>query len=204
LTAILLQPNPTEPQPSILLGDYTEMRLGNKRFTFSYFKNAHVEGNMAIFLPAEKILMYVDVVFPQWSPFYGLGVSQDPLRFIGVMDSLLAFPFKYIIAGHLGRPATRRDTMLAKQYMLDMMTFNNEAYATFTNLTSYYTEFGQHKPPAANHWAVLHNWMGDMAFYCAGKMIQKYAHQIAGVDVYSWSGCWVLREAMGLYLPGHA
>jgi glyoxylase-like metal-dependent hydrolase (beta-lactamase superfamily II) len=205
LTAELLKRNTDQVVPtSLITKPFTQVRLGNKNFEFHYFDNAHVEGNIVIFLPAEKVLMYVDIVFPQWSPFYNLGMTQDAIRLIGAMDTILSFPFTKMIGGHLGRYATRKDVLLAKGYLTDMQSFIQEGFKTF-NISTYYAKFGQpegNKGP--NTWAVLHNWMGDMAFDCSSKMIGKYKDIIAGIDIYTWVNCWLLRESVGLFLADGA
>jgi glyoxylase-like metal-dependent hydrolase (beta-lactamase superfamily II) len=200
ITAGLIHRNSKLPKVTksiAVAGNGTQMTLGNKKFVFYYYEDAHLEGNLAIWLPQQQILVYVDIVFPQWSPFYGLGLTQDAIRYVQAFDTLLKFDFKYLISGHLGRPASRKDVQLAKTYMGDMSDFVFQGFRLFNNITDYYKVFGGSSP---NHWAVLHNWMGDMAFYCARKMIDKYKNVIAGVDIYSWANCWVLREHYGLFL----
>jgi len=76
-----------------------------------------------------------------------------------------------------------------------------EGLRTFNNITAYYAKFGGNNTAAVNHWAVLHNWEGDMASHCAETLINKYQSTMAGIDVYSWSNCWVMRENLALFYP---
>jgi len=115
--------------------------------------------------------------------------------FFNLMILFLGFDFNYVVTGHLGLPAKRSDVLLAKQFITDMTTFVDQSFTLFNNLTAYYQVYG------TNHWAVLHNWMGDMAFYCSENMRNKYAGIVAGVDVYAWTGCWTLRETYQLFYP---
>eukprot|EP01098_Paradermamoeba_levis_P003473 TRINITY_DN1577_c0_g5_i2.p1 TRINITY_DN1577_c0_g5~~TRINITY_DN1577_c0_g5_i2.p1 ORF type:complete len:396 (-),score=152.42 TRINITY_DN1577_c0_g5_i2:56-1243(-) len=197
ITSDLVKRNGKLPVPTITTPNNTKMTLGNKNFEFYYFDNAHADGNLLIWLPAQKVVVYIDIVYPQWVPFYALGITQDSYRFVRVHDTLLTFNFDYFISGHLGRIATRSDVTQAQQYLADLTTVIGQTYALFP-FEKYYAAY---QGPPVNWWALLHNWEGDMATECAGKMMDKYKGKLAGVDVYAWTHCWHLREAIDLFTP---
>jgi glyoxylase-like metal-dependent hydrolase (beta-lactamase superfamily II) len=202
LTAQLLKRNPDAPKPTIILtDDESRLTLGNKNFRFYYKGNSHAEGNILIWIPKSKVLINIDIVFPQWAPFYALGVTQDAIRYIKQYEFILSFPFNHFITGHLGRAATRDDVVLGQTFMNDMKSIVTTGFSVFNNITAYYAKFGGNNTLAVNHWAVLHNWEADMASYCADNIIAKYQNVMAGIDVYSWSNCWILREHLALFTP---
>jgi len=195
ITAGLLTRNKKLPKPTLMLNNGTKLTLGNKNLEFYTYENSHEEGSLLIWLPQQKVVIFIDIVFPQWVPFFALGVTQDQLRFVAVHDTLLSYNFEYLVSGHLGRWASRADTQQAKQYLADLGQIITETYALFP-FENYYKLFAG---PPTHWWGILHNWHGDMATECAKKTIAKYKGVLAGVDVYAWTHCWHLREAMDLF-----
>jgi len=199
LSVELIARNGHLPVPTMVT-DYNNTRwtLGNKTFEFYYFDDAHSIGNMLIWLPETKTMMYIDIVYPQWVPFYAIGMTQDAIRFVAIHDTFLQYPFQHFIPGHLGRTATRDDVILAKQYLTDMKSVITTGFGLFT-FDTYFPRYNTAN--GYNWWALLHNWQGDMAFYCAEKIIDKYKNILAGVELYAWSHCWHYREHIDLYQP---
>jgi len=197
LTQGLVMRNSKLPVPTITTPNNTKLTLGNKNVEFYYYDNAHAEGSMLMWFPTQKVLLYIDIVYPQWVPFYALGITQDAYRFVQIHDVLLSFNFDYFISGHLGRVATRPDVLQAKQYLADLTSIIGQTYALYP-FDKYYATY---QGPPVNWWALLHNWEGDMASECSEKLMAKYRGKLAGVDVYAWNHCWHMRETIDLFSP---
>ena len=65
--------------------------------------------------------MFVDVIFPGWTPFPDLALAEDIDGFIAAHDQILDFDFETYIGGHLTRLGTREDVEIQKEYILDIV-----------------------------------------------------------------------------------
>eukprot|EP01097_Dermamoeba_algensis_P008771 TRINITY_DN5963_c0_g1_i1.p1 TRINITY_DN5963_c0_g1~~TRINITY_DN5963_c0_g1_i1.p1 ORF type:complete len:409 (+),score=96.84 TRINITY_DN5963_c0_g1_i1:613-1839(+) len=199
LSVELITRNGRLPIPSVVTSqNNSKLTIGDKQFEFYYYDDAHEIGNMLIWLPQSKVMIYIDIIYPQWAPFYALGMTQDAIRFVNIHDTFLSFDFNHFIPGHLGRTATRDDIILAKKYLADMKSTIISGLALYT-FNDYYPRYVT--PRGYNWWALLHNWQSDMASYCADKIIEMYRSTLAGVELYAWSHCWHYREHIDLYQP---
>jgi hypothetical protein len=64
-------------------------------------------------------LMLVDIALPGWAPFYGINLSEDVPGYMAAPATALSYPWKHLIAGHLGRLGTRDDVTVHQQYIAD-------------------------------------------------------------------------------------
>ena len=123
---ILVRANdPRRPVPHQAFEENLHLDIGGKRLELSYQDNIHQEGNIWVYAPGERILMVVDVIFPGWVPFQRLAVSEDIAGWLRGPDVALSFDFDVLIGGH-NRLGNRKDVLVQKQYMQDIMTFTEE------------------------------------------------------------------------------
>ncbi len=64
--------------------------------------------------------MMVDVFYPGWVPFAGLGLCRDIPGFVDHHDYALAYDFDTLISGHLTRLGTRADVETQREYVTDL------------------------------------------------------------------------------------
>ena len=69
--------DPNRPIPQKTFKDTYTLRSGNQTLELSYKGANHLEGNIFIFVPAQKVLMLVDVIYPGWTPFAQLGQVKN-------------------------------------------------------------------------------------------------------------------------------
>ncbi|HRN74923.1 MBL fold metallo-hydrolase [Ottowia sp.] len=113
-----------------------ELRLGDTQLVLQPVGPAHTPEDLAVYLPARKVLYAGDLVFRSRVPFVG---QADSRNWIKSLDKLLGFDTEVIIPGH-GPVSTeaRKDMQLTRDYLvylrktmgkaaLDMTPFD-EAY----------------------------------------------------------------------------
>ena len=113
-----------------------ELTLGDTHLVLQPVGPAHTPEDLAVYLPAKKVLYAGDLVFRSRVPFVG---QADSRNWIKSLDKLLGFDTEVIIPGH-GPVSTeaRKDMQLTRDYLvylrktmgkaaLDMTPFN-EAY----------------------------------------------------------------------------
>ena len=69
--------DPNRPLPDVTFDDQLTVTAGEDRIELAYHGPNHSPGNIFTYLPAQRVLMLVDVVFPGWVPFAYLAESQN-------------------------------------------------------------------------------------------------------------------------------
>jgi glyoxylase-like metal-dependent hydrolase (beta-lactamase superfamily II) len=69
--------DPNRPLPQVTFNDKLTIMAGEDRIELAYHGPNHSPGNIFAYLPAQRVLMLVDVVFPGWVPFAYLAESQN-------------------------------------------------------------------------------------------------------------------------------
>ena len=95
-----------------------------------------MEGNSFIYLPREKVLMVVDVIFSGWVPFKALALSANVGDWAAAYDLILKYDFDTLVTGHVNRLGTRQDVVLGKEYINDIKSYVEAAYEDANTLYS--------------------------------------------------------------------
>ena len=66
----------------------TELTVGNQTLYLSYKGRGHKPGNIFVWHEESKVLMIIDVVFPNWSPFRNLALADDPSNWFAQYDQV--------------------------------------------------------------------------------------------------------------------
>ena len=109
----------------------------------------HSPGNIFTYLPAQRVLMLVDIVFPGWVPFAYLAESQNIPGWLEAPAQALGYPFHTFIGGHLTRLGTRDDVVIQQEYVADLKAHAARAIDTF-NVADVYKSVDP-----ANPWAIF-------------------------------------------------
>jgi len=132
----------------------------------------HEQGNLFIYLPAEKVLMAVDIVYPGWVPFTNIGMAEDIGEYVEHHDALLAYDFDVFVGGHVGRVGTKNDVEIDKASLKDLVTFTNEGRAT-VNFQEIAKNTGYE-----NKWLLVKTYMDAVADHCATNKHQAGCRKI--------------------------
>ena len=98
-----------------IVGD-TSLLVGGVQFDIKPVGPSHTPEDLAVYLPAEKVLFAGDLVFRSRIPFVG---QADSRHWIAALDTLLGFETAVIVPGH-GATSTdaRKDMQMTRDYLL--------------------------------------------------------------------------------------
>lgn len=178
------------PEPTITFTDNFILEVGNQRLELTYSGPNHNRGNIFIYAPKQKVLMLVDVVFPGWSPFKDLAITEDVPTYIRSHDDILAYDFDTFVGGHISRLGTREDVEIQKKYILEMQA--NAATAIQTvDFMAVAAEVG-----FANPWLLFDTYLDEVSQTCAELTEPNWIDKLGGVDIFTESHCFRLIESL--------
>ena len=109
--------DPARPIPQFTFGEKSVIELGGVRVDLIYPGDGHSKGNIMIYLPQEKILMFVDVATPKSVPFKNFSTVDIYGQVVGLKRAL-QLDFETYVAGHLYRPGKRAEMEEVLKYYL--------------------------------------------------------------------------------------
>ena len=178
------------PMPTVTFKDNYTFEVGNQKLELSYRGVNHNPGNIYIYAPRQKVLMFVDVIFPGWTPFKYLALTNNVEGFVAAHDEVLSFDFETLVSGHLGRRGTREDVETQKEYIYDMRA--NAAMALQTvDFMAIAEQTGW-----ANSWLLFDTYLNAVAQTCTDSTVAKWGGKLGAVDIFTWDHCWILAEAL--------
>lgn len=183
--------DPNRPEPTVTFDDRYVLRVGGERLDLAYHGPNHSPDNIFIHAPEYDTLMVVDVLFPGWAPFKGLGASADIPAWIKAHDIALGYPWQTLVAGHLGRLGVRADATLQKQYMADLLASTRAAEASVDP-----TPFSEKYGPVGNSWAIFKAYLDAVATTAAAPVVTKYAGVLGAADVFTFDNAMAMIESL--------
>lgn len=185
--------DPRRPVPTrAVTGESTTLRFGGTEIRLDRKGAFHEPGNLIVHLPREGVLMMVDIVYPGWVPFTNLGMAEDVQGFIDAHDVLLGYDFAHFVGGHLSRPGTREDVVVAKTYVEDLVAAARKGQET-VDFMAVAGETG-----FANRWLLVKTWMDRVADVCTGIMLAKWEGKLGGATVSTPGHCWIMQEHLNI------
>ena len=178
------------PVPTVTFSDNYVLEVGTQKLELSYRGVNHIPGNIYIYAPMQKVLMFIDVVFPGWTPFKYLAITENVPGYIAAHDEILTFDFETLISGHLTRLGTRADVETQKEYMDDLV--GNAAHALQTVDFMAVAE----RTGWANPWLLFDTYLNEAADMCTDSTMVKWSTRLGGVDIFTWGHCWKMAEML--------
>jgi glyoxylase-like metal-dependent hydrolase (beta-lactamase superfamily II) len=182
--------DPQRPIPTITFEDRYTLKLGSQILELSYPGNGHEPGNIMIYAPAQKVLMFVDIVFPGWMPFRRFGVAQDIPGYFEQVRELDHHPFEKLIGGHVSRIGTHEDVKLQIEFDDDIKA----ATSTALHSQAYGAELNGAEP--ANSWALVSDYTARVASQCVATMTPKWKDKLAAFDAFIWDQCYAMEQSL--------
>jgi len=182
--------DPNRPLPDVTFNDRLTITAGGDRIELAYHGPNHSPGNIFTYLPAQRVLMLVDVVFPGWVPFAYLAESQNIPGWLEAPAQALGYPFRTFIGGHLTRLGTRDDVTIQQQYVADLKAAAANAIDTF-NVDTVYASVDDTNP-----WAIFRGYLDGVAAQTAGAVVPRWIDKLGGADVYTEANAWQLVESL--------
>jgi len=178
------------PEATRVFFDPITLRVGEQTLELEYIGPNHDAGNIFIYTPRQRVLMLVDVIFPGWSPFKDLAITENVPEFIKAHDQVLSYDFKTFIGGHLTRLGTRNDVIIQKEYVLDMQANAAEALQTVD-----FFEIAE-ETGFENQWLLFDTYLNEVSKVCAEKTLEKWRNRLGGADIFTESHCFKLAESL--------
>lgn len=100
--------DPNRPIPNIGFGKNYTLTLGGTEIKLIYPGEGHFPGNIMVYLPQSKVLMYVDAATPRAMPSKNFAATDIFGQMTGIQKAL-KLDFKTYVAGHYHRPGTRQE-----------------------------------------------------------------------------------------------
>jgi hypothetical protein len=143
-----------------------------------------------IYAPAQKVLMFVDIVFPGWMPFRRFGVTQDIPGYFKQVRDLAHHPFEKLVGGHVSRIGTHEDVKLQIEFDDHIKT------ATSTALHNQPFGTGLRDVEGANSWAFVSDYTPRVAGQCVASMTPKWETKLAAFDTFIWDQCYAMEQSI--------
>ncbi|MBB3659464.1 glyoxylase-like metal-dependent hydrolase (beta-lactamase superfamily II) [Rhizobium sp. BK650] len=182
--------DPQRPIPTMTFDDRYRLRLGSQVLELSYPGNGHEPGNIMIYAPAQKVLMFVDIVFPGWMPFRRFGVAQDIPGYFEQVRELDHHPFEKLVGGHVSRIGTHEDVKLQIAFDDDIRAAASAALHSQT----FPTELNGVEP--VNSWAFVSDYTARVAGQCVAAMTPKWKDKLAAFDTFIWDQCYAMEQSL--------
>lgn len=144
-------------------------------------QTAHSADDLIVFLPKEKIVMAVDIVFPGWVPFEQVAYAQNIDGYLDLHNYLLQLDFDTLVAGHWSKLGTRQDVLDNKNYISDIISGLQEAFAK--------VDFGSTvaKTDHSNINLLMETYFDAVAKFTSEKVELKWKDKLSGTDVWTYS-----------------
>ena len=182
--------DPNRPLPDVTFDDQLTVQAGEDRVELAYHGPNHSPGNIFTYLPAQRILMLVDVVFPGWVPFAYLAESQNIPGWLEAPAQALGYPFHTYIGGHLTRLGTRDNVVIQQEYVADLKAQAASAIDTF-NVADVYKSVDPTNP-----WAIFRGYLDGVAAQAANAVVPRWIDRLGGADVYTLANAYELVESL--------
>lgn len=178
------------PLPDRTFKNHRRLTIQGQVLELDYRGPNHDEGNIFIYAPEQKVLMFVDVIFPAWTPFPDLALAEDVRGYFRAHEQVLEYDFETFIGGHLTRLGSRADVELANEYILDIEANAIEALSTVD-----FFEIAE-ETGFENQWLLVGTYLDEVAARCAELTIPAWSGRLAAVDVFTYDHCWKTVESL--------
>ena len=182
--------DPNRPPPEVSFEEHLTLNVGDDEIRLEYHGPNHSPGNIFVHLPAQRVLMLVDVIFPGWVPFAYAAESQNIPGYLEAPAQALAYDFDTFVGGHLTRLGSRADISMHQQYMADLKSQAANAIGTF-DVDQVYGEVDPENP-----WAVFNAYLSGVADQAAAAVTPNWIDKLGGADVYTWSNAYAAVESL--------
>jgi glyoxylase-like metal-dependent hydrolase (beta-lactamase superfamily II) len=197
--AILAQrKDPRRPPPTTTFADRFVLNVGDQTLDLDYRGVNHSPGNLFIYAPKQRVLMLVDVVYPGYVPYPGLGVAADVPGYIEAHRQALSYDFSEFIGGHVDRVGSRADVERSLEFALDLKRASEEALAE----RPFPAFLAEHPEQAAQStWFAHDDYESDRVERCYRQMFPKWSPILRGVERSLRSHCRTMIVALAIQMP---
>lgn len=189
------------PLPNILVTNKTIHQVGSSTSIHLHPVTAHQSYNqdMIIFIERDEsapaIMMFVDVVFPKWAPFFKFAVTTDLGAFLGIHDVLLndydLGDDGYYVGGHVTQVGNREDIEISKNLTTTVLDGVMKGLMSVDG-AAVVQQYGIADPNSTNlgnSWLWFEKYTGAIVNICVKQAVEAFGCKLAGVDITIPSCC---------------
>ncbi len=178
--------------PTITFKDSYELKLGNQTLLLDYHGKNHMDGNIFVYAPKQKVLMLVDIVFPGWVPFKNLGIAEDVPAYIEAHDIALNYDFTTFVAGHVTRLGNRNDVEVSKTFVNDLKVTCQQAFGKVDFMKS------AQETGFDDKWKMYNTYFEKVVDVATKEMHNKWKGKLGGLDTYLRDDVWKMCESLSV------
>lgn len=178
------------PDPTTTFTGSYNLEVGDQELELDFRGANHSPDNIFIYAPSQKVLMVVDIVFPDWVPFKHLAVSRDIPGYIDAHEKALRYDFDTLVSGHLGQLGTPEDVRLQRRFLADLKDTAEKKIET-VDVGPIQQEVGSENP-----WALFDAYLNEVSRQTAEVMLQKWGDRFKGADVFMESHAFTMVESL--------
>lgn len=182
--------DPNRPEPTTTFEGSYNLEVGEQELELDYRGPNHSVDNVFVYAPAQKVLMLVDVVFPEWVPFKHLAVSSDIPGYIEAHEQALKYDFDTLVAGHLGQLGTPEDVRTQREFLADLRD-NAEAAIESVDFQQVAQEAGTDNP-----WVLFDAYLTATAERTAEDTLETWGDRLKGAEVFMESHAFTMVESL--------
>jgi glyoxylase-like metal-dependent hydrolase (beta-lactamase superfamily II) len=181
--------DPRRPIPTTTFAGRTTLVRGSRTVELVRDGFHSADGDLLIYLPAEKVLVGIDLLAHGWVPLLDFDISENMFEYIRAFDRILGYDFTAFISGHTADLASRDDVLETQEYVQDV-------YRTVKRLHDELSSAellaeARDSEQAGIKWVVE-----EVSRQAAADVATRWADRLKGVDLWTESHC----RAMTLYV----
>jgi len=186
--------DPARRLPDVTFKELHRLEVGGQVLEMSYKGNNHAPGNSFIYMPKQKVLMLVDVIYPGWVPFANIAMSKHIPGFMAHHDHALEYDFDTMITGHLTRLGTRKDVETQREYMHDI----REAAQHALELTPAKRDMSRDTVGMDHIYTYFKTMYDAAAAEAAQPVVQKWSGRLGGVETFAVNHTFIMYQSLRL------
>jgi glyoxylase-like metal-dependent hydrolase (beta-lactamase superfamily II) len=197
-TALASRKDPRRLLPSLTFADHYVLEVGDQKLVLEYKGVNHCPGNVFIYAPRQRVLMLVDVVYPGYVPYPGLGVATDVPGYIEAHRQALSYDFTEFVGGHVDRIGSRADVERSLEFVLDLRKASEGVLAE----QPFPAFLAEHPAPAARSvWFAHDDYENERVDRCYDILFPKWSSVLQGTDRSLRSHCRTMIVALAIQMP---
>ncbi|MDG0831863.1 MBL fold metallo-hydrolase [Roseateles saccharophilus] len=187
--------DPRRPPPTQRFERHLSLDVGGQRLELDYRGINHAAGNLFIHLPRQRVLMLVDVVYPGYAPYPGLGIAADVQGYLEAHEQALAYDFDTLVAGHVDRLGTREDVLASQRFARELL-----ATARRNAAAQPFPAFLKTRPPGST-WLLHDDYEATQVQACVDALLPRWRERLVGLERSISSHCCAAVVALAVAPP---
>lgn len=188
------------PLPTTVVDEERTFKVGRDfKYTLLPAMGHSDEKDLVVFFERDDaypaVMMFADIVFPGWAPFFSFALSTNLFHFLAVHDILLTHfdlgEDGIFIGGHLTKTGTKADIQLSLDFTWAVLDGAMEGLRTvdFNAIAADSGVFDTDSNNYGNKWLLFDKYFKAVNKVCAKQVVAEYGCKLAAIDMVIDSHC---------------